>query len=142
MRRDSLSTSIRFCDAEISEIANEQRALNGMLLVALILIWFPPAWIAGPFFFAYRIYRLASALQLKDPWLYGVFCYVPIISVFLAWYVSSKATKVIQKHGLRVGFLGVSKHDLKMLAAKVASANPSANTPSLAIPPGGVNPPS
>lgn len=64
----------------------------------------------------YGMYKLASAMRNTSAILYVLFVLIPMIALIVLLFLSFNATSILQKNGIRVGFMGANQADIDRLA--------------------------
>lgn len=124
-----------FTRQDLVQIAGSQRAIISLILVnvffaicfgiAVPLIMEGPGSMPGPLLYwvgqgvilvlniiaAVFIYRLAKALH-KTAWVYAVAAFFPCVGLIALLMINFQATRMLRKHGVRVGLMGALESDL------------------------------
>ena len=58
------------------------------------------------------IYRLAKALH-QTAWVYAVAAFFPCVGLITLLLINFQATRMLRKHGVRVGLMGAVESDLE-----------------------------
>lgn len=116
--RVNAGSARKFTDAEILEIAKEQKAVIWIIVASLVTVFFPLAAIATGILSSVFIYRFARAVGSSVAWLYGLFGLVPLLGILGLLTINSRAMAALTGRGLRVGFFGVDTNELAQLAAQ------------------------
>jgi cellulose synthase/poly-beta-1,6-N-acetylglucosamine synthase-like glycosyltransferase len=96
----------RWSKADLMAVAKYQKNILWMILISLPAFIRPITILLAGVIQAYFIYRLASALRLPITLLYMVLAFVPFVSLLSLFHLNSKATNLLQEHGITVGLMG------------------------------------
>ena len=93
------------------EVASRQKNIIWMIPISIVGIFVPFASIVTGIIMVYFIYMLAVAVRSSYAWVYAILAFIPLLSLIGLLHINSKATKVLQANGLRVGLMGTRMED-------------------------------
>ena len=101
--------------SEIVEIAKRQKQIIWMIMLSFIAMVIPYATLLTGVILIYFIFKLAKAIRSPDAAGYIILAFIPFIGVIALAFLNSKATKILQANGIKVGFFGAKATDLEKL---------------------------
>lgn len=104
---------------EILEVAKRQKQILFMILISLVAIFIPYATIVTGIIQIYFIFKFAKAVRSSAAWLYIILAFIPLIGLIALLIINSKATKVLQANGIKVGLMGAKKSDLEKFKTSI-----------------------
>lgn len=66
----------------------------------------------------YSAYKLASALRMSAAIVCAVAMLIPLLALIMLVVLSSNATQLLQRNGIRVGLMGASQEDVRRACAE------------------------
>jgi hypothetical protein len=99
---------------ELKEIAKYQKYIIYLVPFSLgiMLPFILPVLIVVQ---CYNIYKLAVAIRSRFVWFYVVSAFIPLISLLSLLRLNSRATEILKRNGINVGFMGVKMEDFDKL---------------------------
>ena len=113
----TVSTEIDWTPEEILEVAKRQKMILWMIVISLATFLFPPAIIVANIIQIYFIFKLAQAIRSPSAWIYIFLSCLPLVSLIALLYINGKATSILRKNQIKVGFMGADPSDLEKIKA-------------------------
>jgi|GEM_PF-1549694 len=104
-----------FTNQELYIIGKKQKLVIWLILLALVSSFFYPISIIVGIVYIFQAYALTKALKYKNPVLWAIAIFIPIVSPVCLLIISTSATRVLRSKGIKVGFMGVNKNQLNDL---------------------------
>ena len=102
---------------EIVEVAYRQKRIIWLILIGFVALVIPFSFIVIGFIQLHFIFKLAQAVRSSAAWAYIILGFIPVVGMIALLHLSSKATKILQANGVKVGLMGAKSSDLELLKA-------------------------
>lgn len=90
----------------LKAVAVAQKRLIWVILLSLVASFIPYATIISGIIGIFFVFRLAKATRHEAPWIFIVLGFIPVVCLFALVRLNSRATKILQSKGIRVGLMG------------------------------------